>query len=35
MPIKHRKNETGGSCHPGCHKLKTYDRNAKNYPDKE
>jgi predicted CXXCH cytochrome family protein len=35
MPIKHQKSETGGSCHPGCHKSKNYDRNAQNYLDKE
>jgi predicted CXXCH cytochrome family protein len=29
MPINFQKNETGGSCHPGCHEIKSYDRNAK------
>jgi len=26
MPIKFVKNETGGSCSPGCHKPYSYDR---------
>jgi predicted CXXCH cytochrome family protein len=28
MPIHFEKNETGGSCHPGCHSIKVYDRDA-------
>lgn len=32
MPIDFEKNETGGSCHPGCHKLKVYDRESDDYP---
>ncbi len=26
LPVNYRKTETGGSCMPGCHKLKKYDR---------
>lgn len=26
LPINYQKTETGGSCAPGCHKLKRYDR---------
>ncbi len=26
LPVNYRKNENGGSCTPGCHKLKGYDR---------
>jgi predicted CXXCH cytochrome family protein len=26
LPINYEKNKTGGSCAPGCHKLKKYDR---------
>ncbi|MFQ5479123.1 MAG: cytochrome c3 family protein [Candidatus Binatia bacterium] len=26
LPINFKKEATGGSCHPGCHSLKTYDR---------
>jgi predicted CXXCH cytochrome family protein len=29
LPINYRKTETGGSCTPGCHKLKKYDRERK------
>jgi predicted CXXCH cytochrome family protein len=35
MPINFEKKETGGSCHPGCHKIKEYDRDARDYPEKE
>jgi len=28
MPIQYKKTETGGSCFPGCHKPKVYDRNS-------
>jgi predicted CXXCH cytochrome family protein len=28
MPLNFEKTETGGSCHPGCHKTAVYDRNA-------
>jgi predicted CXXCH cytochrome family protein len=28
MPINYEKTETGASCHPGCHKRQTYDREA-------
>lgn len=31
MPLQYERTETGGSCHPGCHKLEKYDRNAENY----
>ena len=26
LPVNYQKTETGGSCTPGCHKLKKYDR---------
>ncbi len=26
LPVNYRKTDTGGSCAPGCHKLKKYDR---------
>lgn len=26
LPVNYQKTETGGSCAPGCHKLKKYDR---------
>ena len=26
LPIKFNKSESGGSCTPGCHKVKDYDR---------
>lgn len=26
LPVNYQKTETGGSCQPGCHKLKKYDR---------
>jgi predicted CXXCH cytochrome family protein len=29
MPLKFEKKETGGSCLPGCHKIRSYDRDAK------
>jgi predicted CXXCH cytochrome family protein len=35
MPIHFEKNETGGSCHPGCHSIKLYDRDAEDYPEKQ
>jgi hypothetical protein len=28
MPINFKRNETGGSCAPGCHKEFSYDRNV-------
>jgi predicted CXXCH cytochrome family protein len=28
MPIEYRKTDTGGSCTPGCHGTKTYDRGS-------
>jgi hypothetical protein len=31
MPINFTKEETGGSCHPGCHRIKAYDRKSKDY----
>jgi predicted CXXCH cytochrome family protein len=34
MPIHFEKNETGGSCHPGCHAIKPYDRDAEDYSEK-
>lgn len=33
MPINFQKNETGGSCHPGCHTIESYDRNAEDFPE--
>jgi hypothetical protein len=35
MPIHFEKNETGGSCHPGCHAIKPYDRDAEDYSEKQ
>ena len=35
MPIHFEKNETGGSCHPGCHAIEKYDRDADDHSDKE
>jgi predicted CXXCH cytochrome family protein len=35
MPINFKQNETGASCHPGCHKLASYDREAENDPESE
>jgi predicted CXXCH cytochrome family protein len=35
MPIHFEKNETGGSCHPGCHSIKLYDRDAEDYSEKQ
>ncbi len=29
LPLNYKKTETGGSCTPGCHKLKRYDREKK------
>jgi predicted CXXCH cytochrome family protein len=34
MPIHFEKNENGGSCHPGCHSIKVYDRDAEDYSEK-
>jgi predicted CXXCH cytochrome family protein len=31
MPINFKQEDTGGSCHPGCHKIKVYDRKADDY----
>lgn len=28
LPINYTKTDTGGQCAPGCHKLRTYNRNA-------
>jgi hypothetical protein len=28
MPLNYKKRESGGSCHPGCHELEAYDRDA-------
>jgi len=35
MPIHFEKSETGGSCHPGCHSIKLYDRDAEDYAEKK
>jgi predicted CXXCH cytochrome family protein len=35
MPIHFEKNEMGGSCHPGCHSIKAYDRDAEDYSEKQ
>jgi predicted CXXCH cytochrome family protein len=35
MPLNFEKDRNGGSCHPGCHKIKHYDRNAKDFPDSQ
>jgi predicted CXXCH cytochrome family protein len=35
MPIHFEKKETGGSCHPGCHAIKTYDRDAEDFSEKQ
>jgi len=32
MPIEYEKSATGGSCAPGCHKPRTYDRTATTMP---
>ncbi|MBL7049942.1 MAG: cytochrome C [Nitrospira sp.] len=29
LPLNYKKSDTGGSCMPGCHKLKIYDRNER------
>jgi hypothetical protein len=34
MPIHFEKTETGGSCHPGCHSIEHYDRDADDHSDK-
>ena len=34
MPIHFEKTEMGGSCHPGCHSIKLYDRDAEDYSEK-
>jgi predicted CXXCH cytochrome family protein len=33
MPIHFEKKEAGGSCHPGCHSIKLYDRDAEDYAE--
>jgi len=35
MPIHFEKNETGGSCHPGCHAIEKYDRDADDHSDQQ
>jgi hypothetical protein len=35
MPIDFEKMETGGSCHPGCHAIKSYDREAEDYREEK
>ena len=30
MPLNYEKTETGGSCRPGCHEMKSYDRESEN-----
>jgi predicted CXXCH cytochrome family protein len=35
MPIDFEKTETGGSCHPGCHKIESYDREAEDFREEE
>jgi predicted CXXCH cytochrome family protein len=35
MPIHFEKSEMGGSCHPGCHSIKVYDRDAEDYSEKQ
>jgi predicted CXXCH cytochrome family protein len=35
LPIQYKKTGDGGSCHPGCHNLKAYDREAADYPRKD
>jgi predicted CXXCH cytochrome family protein len=32
MPINFQKQETGGSCMPGCHQMQKYDRGAEDQP---
>jgi predicted CXXCH cytochrome family protein len=32
MPLNFVEKDTGGSCHPGCHRLRSYDRQAKDRP---
>jgi len=34
MPLNYKQTEFGGSCRPGCHTLREYDRNAGNQPKK-
>jgi predicted CXXCH cytochrome family protein len=31
MPIDFEKKKEGGSCHPGCHRIEIYDRDADDY----